>query len=171
MYSLDLLEQAHLTAMRSVEELPILGWHIPGVYGEWSVKDIFAHMTGCEYVLLDIMASVKGETRTPALDRWLKNPDQYYATGIARRHAATVQVVLNEYKEAQAETINQIIRVPDHKLRRKGTLPWYDEEQNLEQFIAYSFYHYKLNQVGHIAAFRDQMLRIMSRETIRHPLH
>jgi uncharacterized damage-inducible protein DinB len=171
MYTLDLLEQLHLTALRSVDGLPILGWHIPGVYGEWSVKDTFAHMTGCEYVLLDIMASVKGETRTTALDRWLKNPDRYYAAGIARRHSATVQMVLNEYKEAQAETINQIIRVPDDKVRQKGTLPWYDEEQNLEQLIAYSFYHYKLNQVEHIAAFRDQMLHIMSRDKIRHPLN
>ena len=171
MYTLDVLEQAHLAALRAVEGLPILGWHIPGVYGKWSVKDIFAHMTGCEYVLLDVFASVKGETRTHALNRWLKNPEQYYAAGIARRHAATVQEVLDEYKEAQAETINQIIRVPNNKLRQKGTLPWYNHDLNLEQLIAYSFFHYKLNQVEHIAAFRDQMLHVMSRDRIRHPLH
>jgi hypothetical protein len=114
---------------------------------------------------------VKGETRTPALNRWLKNPDQFYSTGIARRHDATVQAVLNEYREAQAETINQIIRIPDEKLRQNGTLPWYGEEQDLEQFIAYTFYHYKLNQAERIAAFRDQMLHVMARETDRHPLH
>ncbi len=171
MYTLDLLEQAHLAALRSVERLPMLGWHIPGVYRDWSVKDTFAHMTDCEYVLLDIMASVVGDAPTPILDRWLKHREQYYAAGIARRHAVTVQAVLGEYNEVHAETINQIIRIPDDKLRQNGTLPWYSEELDLEQFIAYTFYHYKRNEVEHIAAFRDQMLRVMAKETIRRPEH
>jgi hypothetical protein len=168
-YTLDLLEQAHLATLRSVEGLPVLGWHIPGVYGDRSVKAMFAQMISCEYVLLDIMASVAGETRTPTLNRWLRNPERYYAVVIKRHHAATVQAVLDEYNEVHAETINQIIRIPDDKLRQNGTLPWFDEEQDLEQFIAHTFYHYKLNQAEHIAAFRDQMLRVMSKQKIRRP--
>jgi hypothetical protein len=168
-YTLDLLEQAHLMALRSVEGLPILGWHIPGVYGGWSVKDSFAHFTSCEYVLLDVMASVMGETRTPALDRWLTNREQYDSLGVARRQNKMVQAVLDEYNDVHLETINQLIRVPDDKLRQNGTLPWYGDEYDLEQFIAYVFYHHKRDLSDHIAAFRDRMLRAMAKEHIRRP--
>jgi hypothetical protein len=169
MYTLDLLEQAHVAALRSVDGLPILGWHIPGVYGDWSVKDIFAYFTSCQYVMLDIFASVTGETRTPALDRWLKNRERYDAVGVARRRNHMVQVVLDEYNDVHMETINQLIRIPDQLLRQKGTLPWYGEEYDLEQFITYVFYHHMRDLADHIAAFRDRMLRAMSKEHILRP--
>lgn len=169
MYTLDLLEQAHLTALRSVEGLPILGWHIPGVYGDWSVKDIFAHFTSCQCVMLDIFASVKGETPTPALDKWLHNRERYDSVGVARRRNNMVQAVLDEYNDVHMETINQLIRIPDDLLRQKGTLPWYGMEYDLEQFIAHVFCHHKRDLCEHIATFRGQMLRAMSKERILWP--
>jgi hypothetical protein len=169
MYTLDLLEQAHLTAMRAVEELPILGWHMPGVYGEWSVKDIFAHFTSCQLVLLDVMASVQGNAPTPALDRWLKNRERYDAVGVARRRSYTIEDVLDEYNDVHMETINELIRIPEDKLRQKGTIPWYGEEYDLEQFIAHVFCHHKRDLSEHIATFRGQMLRAMSKEYLLRP--
>jgi hypothetical protein len=169
MYALDLLEQAHQTALRSVEGLPVLGWHIPGVYGGWSVKDIFAHFIACEYVLLDIMASVMGSDHPPALDRWLRNRDTFYAVEIARRRQKMAEEVVREYKEAHAETVSQLIRIPDDYLRKNGMLPWYDRDADLEQFITYTFYHNKQDLCERIAAFRDQMLHVLSKEHMRRP--
>jgi hypothetical protein len=154
-----------------VEGLPILGWHIPGVYGDWSVKDIFAHFISCEYVMLDIMAAAQGETRTPTLDRWLKNRERYDAVGIARRRNQTIEAVLDEYNDVHLETINQLIRMPDDLLRQNGTLPWYGEEYDLEQLITYVFHHHKRDVSEHIAAFRDSMLRAMSKDRVLRPQH
>jgi len=169
MYTLDLLEHAHRMALKSTKGLPLLGWYIPATYGDWSVKDVFAHFTSCEYVLLDIMAAVMGSRPTPTLARWLEDRDLFDQVEIARRHNKTVQAILNEYNEAHAETIYQIIHISDEKLRENGTLPWYGEECDLEQFITYTFYHHKRELAEYVAGFRDQMLRVMSREKVRRP--
>ena len=49
----DLLEKGHLMVIQVVDGLPELQWDVPGVCGEWSVKDIVAHLASYERVILD----------------------------------------------------------------------------------------------------------------------
>jgi uncharacterized damage-inducible protein DinB len=169
MYTLNLLEQAHDTILRSVEGLPIIGWYIPGVYGTWSVKDTVAHLTSCEYVLLDIFAEVKGSTYTPTLKRWLQDRQTFDAVEVKRRQDKTVESLLDEYNEVQSETLIQVIRIPDELLRRNGTLPWYDPDSDLEQFIASTYYHHKRTLGEHLAAFRDHIMPGVSEQVVSWP--
>jgi len=169
MYTLNLLEQAHDTVLRSVEGLPILGWYIPGVYGKWSVKDTIAHLTSCEYVLLDIIAEIKGSTNRPTLNRWLQDCHSFDQFEINQRQHKTVQALLDEYEDVHTETLIQALHLTDEMLRRNGTLPWYNEDSDLEQFIASTYYHHKRTLGEHVAAFRDHIMPGVSEEVVSWP--
>ncbi len=40
----------------------------------------------------------------------------------------------------------------------EGLLPWYGQEYDLEDFIAYTYYGHKREHCGQIAVFRDQFV-------------
>jgi hypothetical protein len=163
---LNLLEQAHDMVLHSVERLPVLGWSIPGVYGAWSVKDTIAHLTSCEYVLLDMMMDAKNITQRPTLNRWLQDRESFASFEVNRRQHKTVESLLDEYREVHIETIIQIIRLNDDLLRR---IAWYGADCSLEQFIANTYYHHKRTLAEHIAAFRDRMVSAIPDELANAP--
>ncbi|NJL58174.1 hypothetical protein HC928_25955 [bacterium] len=63
---LDILKSGHQTVLKAVEELPQAIWEQPGACGEWSVKDIVAHLASFEVTLVDILRQLTDqEAATP----------------------------------------------------------------------------------------------------------
>ena len=67
--------------------------------------------------------------------------------------------ILEDELRTRAELLAQI---PYEGRRLNGTLPWYGEEYDLEDFIIYTFYGHKREHSAQIAAFRDQLAREVS---------
>ena len=66
----DILKDGHQTALDTVKGLPDAEWEEGGVCGVRSVKDIMAHLTSFEHILVDVLNSLLAGGPTPYLDRF-----------------------------------------------------------------------------------------------------
>jgi len=155
----SILKYGHQTVMSTLNGLPQAAWDTPGVCGIWSVKEIIAHLASFEHMLTDVLLSLQGEEATPTLDKFLIDPQLFNDTEVAARRDMSAAEVLAEYTDTQARTAGLLAQIPYEDLRLKGTLPWYGEEFDLEDFITYTFYGHKREHSAQIAAFRDQLAR------------
>jgi len=67
--------------------------------------------------------------------------------------------VLAEYRDTHAEAARLMQQVPFEMRRLKGSLPWYGEEYDLEDFIVYTFYGHKREHCAQINVFKDLLAR------------
>ena len=68
MNSLDILMYGHRLVLAVVDGLPAEEWDHPGVCGDWSIKEIIAHLASYELVLVEVLAGFDGGGPTPYLD-------------------------------------------------------------------------------------------------------
>ena len=158
----NVLQYGHQMVVQTVKGLPEEDWHTTGVCGIWSVKDIIAHLASFEQLLVDVLTSQMGDDPTPTLDRWLEDYVAFNDIEVAARQHMTVAEVWAEYNDTQARTAELLAQIPAEDRRINGTLPWYGEEYDLEDFLVYSFYGHKREHSAQIAAFRDHLAREVS---------
>ena len=158
----NVLEYGHQMVGQTVKGLPEAEWYTPDVCGVWSVKEIIAHLASFEKLLVDVLTSQMGDDPTPTLDKFLEDYVAFNDTEVAARQHMTVAEVWAEYSEAQAQTAELLAQIPYEGRRLNGTLPWYGEEYDLEDFIIYTFYGHKREHGAQIAAFRDRLAREVS---------
>ena len=58
MNAIDILKYGHQTVLQTLNGFPTTAWDTTGTCGEWSVKDIIAHLASYELVLVDILKSL-----------------------------------------------------------------------------------------------------------------
>ena len=156
----DVLKYGNLTLLRTIEGLPEADWMARGVCGWWSVKDIVAHLTSYELVLVEVLTSFLGSGPTPTLDQYTSlNGDQFNQVQVSLRKDKTPAEVLAEYRDRQACTMMLVAQVAPETLREPGTIPWYGIEYSLDDFIAYAYYGHKREHSTQIAVFRDRIKR------------
>ena len=158
MVSLDILEVGHRMILQAIKGLPASDWDTAGVDGDWSVKDVIAHLTSYEYLLVDMLDTVGNNAPAPTLTRWLRDRERFNTDEVTRRREKTAREVMAEYVEVHAETIDRLLWIPAEALRKEGTLPWFDEAQSLEDFITGSFFRHKRMHGLQIASFRDHLI-------------
>lgn len=153
----DILHYGHLTVKQTLTALPESAWETPGVVGVWSVKDVIAHLTSFELLLVDALRSVQGETPTPVLDRFVELGNaEFNDVEVAKRQGLNAAEVWAQYEETAVLAQTLLAQIPAAKRRQTGTLPWYGAEYDLEDFIAYSNYGHKREHCAQIAGFRDR---------------
>ena len=157
MNAVNVLEYGHEAVLQAIDNISEIDWERPGASGMWSVKDILAHLTAYEYVLIDALYRLRGGKSTPTLDRWLADAEAFDRQEVELRHDDSVDDLLAEYREAHAETISQIIRIPQESLRQGSTFPWYGEARDIEDFITYASYGHKREHAAQIAAYREHL--------------
>ena len=160
MNAYDVLKYGNLTLLRTIEGLPETDWMAGGVCGWWSVKDIVAHLTSFEHVLVEVLTSFLGGGPTPALDQYTSvSGDQFNQVQVSLRKDKTPAEVLAEYHDRQACTMTLVAQIPPETLRQPGTIPWYGIEYSLDDFITYAYYGHKREHSAQIAVFRDRIKR------------
>ena len=160
MNAYDVLKYGNLTLLKTIEGLPEADWMAGGLCGWWSVKDIMAHLTSFEHVLVQVLTSFLGGGPTPTFDQYTSlNGDQFNQVQVGLRKDKTPAEVLAEYHDRQACTMTLVAQIPPETLRQPGTIPWYGMEYSLDDFITYAYYGHKREHSAQIAVFRDQIKR------------
>jgi hypothetical protein len=154
-----ILKYGHETVLAAVDGLPEAEWYTPGVCGEWSVKDIIAHLASFEHMLVDVLHSLLGDGPTPNLDKFGQDYEQFNETEVEVRRSKSVAEVLAEYTDTHTQAARLLTQIPYEGRRLNGTLPWYGEEYDLEDFIVFTFYGHKQEHCAQIGVFRDQLVR------------
>jgi len=153
----DILMYGHGTVLQTIEGLPESAWETPGACGVWSVKDIIAHLTSYEHVLVDVLSAFVGGGPTPYLNKYTDPEGQFNDSEVELRKGKTVREVLGEYNDTHEQVRSLVARIPVETFRQTGTLPWYGMEYALDDFIVYTQYGHKREHSAQIAAFRDHL--------------
>jgi len=150
MHAVDVLKYANLTVLHSLQGLPTEDWATAGVCGWWSVREIIAHLTSFEVMLLDVLAIAAGETNAlgPTLRAWASDGQRFNDEQVAARAALSPEETLADYAAAQAAVMTRL-----------AALPAYGREYDLDDFLTYSFYGHKREHTAQIAVFRDAIKR------------
>lgn len=152
----DVLKYGHLTVLQTLDGLDDGHWDTPNVCGVWSVREIIAHLTSFEHLLVGVLDSLlDGPPSTPLMERFMADHAQFNDDEVARRASMGPQEVFDEYRETQAKSAQLLARIPLAQRRTPGVLAWYGAEYDLEDFLAYSFYGHKREHCAQINVFRD----------------
>ena len=139
----QILQDGHQTVLQTIDGLAGQAWHTPNVCGEWSSKDILAHLTSFEEVLVEVLSSVHDPSQpTPLLDR-LRADKSFNDSEVSARRDKSVEQVLANYEAAHRQVMASAEKLPDETFREPGTLPWYGAQYALDDFIVYMFYGHK----------------------------
>jgi uncharacterized protein (TIGR03083 family) len=155
MDAIGMLDDSHTKILEAVDDLPEAQWDVPGACGDWSVKDIIAHLASYEHVLLDTINTFFGNEPTQKMIRCFSNFSEFNKAEVGARRYATAQQVVNDYNETQVQTTSLLAQLPAEVIQQKGTLPWYSADSCLADFIGWlcdhAFEHY-----AQIVRFRQQ---------------
>lgn len=155
MNSHDVLKYGHSFFLSSVQMVPREHVGDPGACGWWSVKDLVAHITSFELMLVEILENLASPRPTPLVEEHNASPQAFNDNQVARRQGLGLQSALEEYQQAY-EWVMKASNLPMEVWRKTGILPWYGAEYDLEDYVAYSFYGHKREHGGQIQVFRDR---------------
>ena len=153
----DILKYGQGTVLQSIEGLPESAWETPGACGVWSIKDIIAHLTCYEHVMVDVLSTFVSSGSTAYLSKFTEPGGGFNDSEVALRKGKTVSEVLGEFNDTHAQVMSLSARIPVETFRQTGTLPWYGMEYALDDFIVYTQYGHKREHSAQIAAFRDHL--------------
>jgi DinB superfamily len=155
MNTVELLDNCHLKIIQVLGDLPELQWDIPEVCGDWSVKEIVAHLTSYELALAEALNTLSGQEPPPYLTRLLKDGAKFNDEEVEKRRYRTAQHVLDEYNDIQVQTLSLLQQIPAEKLQQKGTMPWYGAERSLNDLII-SHCNHASEHCAQIEKFRNK---------------
>ncbi len=157
MNAFDILKYGQGTVLQTIEGFPESAWETPGACGVWSVKDIIAHLTSYEHLLVDVLTTFVSSSPTPYLSKFTDPGGNFNDPEVAARKGKSVKEVLGEFNNTHAQVMSLAARIPAETFRQTGTLPWYGMEYALDDFIVYNQYGHKREHSAQIAAFRDHL--------------
>jgi hypothetical protein len=153
----DVLKYGHNTVVNSISGLDEQQALVGGVCGWWSTRDIMAHLASHELVLADLLEQLLGATDTPNLANYLSQGFSFNDIEVDKRKDMSYADLVREYNEASDKVRELAARVPLELRRKVGTLPWYGDEYDLEDLVAYSNYGHKREHCAQIAVYRDTL--------------
>lgn len=153
----DVLKYGHGELTKAVDGLAFDHWETGGVCGVWSVKNVIAHLASHELLLVDMFNLLNGETATPHIARYSELRMAYNDVTVDERKNKTPEDTLAEYVQAAEKAMALAKTIPEETARRTGIFPWYGEEYDLEDMVAYSVYGHKREHSAQINVFRDSL--------------
>jgi hypothetical protein len=142
--------------MSTLDNFPKEQWYTPGACGYWSVKDLIAHLSSFELVLVDVMNNFLDTSPSPYLDKFIQDRIGFNDFEVEHRKELAMEIVLREYQVAYERVMSAASEIHSGIWSQKGSLPWYGGEYDLEDFIVYTYYGHKREHCGQIAVFSDQ---------------
>jgi hypothetical protein len=156
MDSAELLQNGNLMVIQVVDGFPEVGWDMPGACGDWSVKDIIAHLSSYEHVTIEVLKTFQGEEPTPLILQFLHHLDEFNNAEVESRKYLTAQQVMDEYQDTQVQTTSLIMEIPPENIQQVGTMPWYSQDCCLADFIN-RLYEHTREHCAQITLFRQNI--------------
>lgn len=155
----DVLMYANKKVLANIENLPEEEWNTQGVCGWWSVRDIIGHLASYELLFVDAVNSIiDAGVDMPTQERFVTlGGKKFNHEQVAKRQNLKPREVLAEYTETQAKVRELVKLVPVETRRRRGLIPWFRNEYDLEDFISIANYGHKREHCAQIAVFRDTL--------------
>lgn len=150
----EMLEQSHLKIIQVLDGLPEVAWEMPGVCGDWSVKDIVAHLSSYELVLISVLNVVSGQEPGASTRTFLPGSAEFNSVEVEARKYNTAQQVEDEYQQAQIQSFSLLAQLPSQTIEQPGTLSRLNTDRSLADFVRMVCEHSR-EHCEQIARFRE----------------
>jgi hypothetical protein len=156
------MRYGHATIEGSLASTPVTAWLEPGCCGDWSIRDVVAHLASYEWALADAITWLTEQGGTgdlpPTLDKFVHEAAKFNEERVAACASLSPEAVLQDYRDAQARVTISMSKVDPALSAQAGLLPWYGSEYSLDDFIVYTCYGHKREHAAQIDHFRDHHL-------------
>jgi hypothetical protein len=137
-----------------ISQLNVAQMNQPGAVGDWSVKDVLAHIAFWERHAADIVrAAVVGEK--PLLDVEDKTESRNSSV-VAQYYLAPLSAVIASWQDAQEELLEQLQELSDADLNDPDRFPW-NKGRTLLSRIADNSYEHEQEHIDQIRSWMQQM--------------
>ena len=124
MSATEILDNSHVYVIQTLDDLNDVQWDIAGVVGDWSVKDVVAHLASYEHLLLEILQAFMGQSGDRAyITAYRQGQEQFNVSQVEQRKYETAQHVMDEYQDMQTQTSSLLAQIPVARVEQEGTLP------------------------------------------------
>ena len=125
---LDKIEATWIAFLASFEGLTPAQMEQPGAAGDWSVKDILAHVTTWEAESLTHLPVIAAGEKTPSYRRVYGGIDAFNAQMVAAKRALPLDEVLRQLETTHRQLVDYVATAPDgqfgSKTRCRTRLGW-----------------------------------------------
>ncbi len=155
-----LLQFAHKRIHEVADPLTESEWDLAGVCGEWSTKQVVAHLTGWAAYFEEFLAPYVGQTMaTPLIDDFRQlGEDGFNAKHGTPAAASSAAQVMAAYDAAWRRVLDMAERIPPERWTEPGALPW-DPHGSLDEFAVYAYFGHQYEHAAQIETFHDRRRR------------
>jgi hypothetical protein len=141
---LDAIREARETLEKKFSKLTPEQMVWPGSMGEWSVKDILAHLVDWEERLVKwYQAGKRGEVpKTPASDMTWRDLPKLNQIGFEKHKNETLEEVLGQYEESYKKTFALIEGMTEEEIFAPGYNQWTGSSTLFGYIKANTYSHY-----------------------------
>jgi hypothetical protein len=123
--------------------------NVPGVEGDWSIKDIIAHLTvwerrGTQWITWARTAAQSGDTEVPLAGYSGKDVDRLNRGHYLKNKDRPVPDVLQDFALAFPPLLEEVEALRDEDLAVEFQSDWTDHRPYpLSEIVSWRFYHYR----------------------------
>jgi hypothetical protein len=153
----QILDDSHLYVIQTLDDLNELEWDVPGVNGDWTTKDVVAHLATYEHLLLELLQNFdsRNQGETPYITAFKQGQESFNKAQVEQRRYSTAQQVMDEYQDTQTETSSLLAELPASELAKDGTVTLFGRPESLNSTIQ-GFANHTRTHCDRIRAFRQR---------------
>jgi Mycothiol maleylpyruvate isomerase N-terminal domain len=154
---IDILTYGQRTVDELIDRLEPGDWDALAL-GTWTTKDLVGHLGAFEVRFVEILTVFLGEepaTSLSGIPVGVFNDDQ-----AAVRRAWSVEAIVAELRDAHAEAMRLVPRIPADRWREAGTIPWYGPEYALDDLVVYLMYGHKREHTPQLEAVLERTVAL-----------
>ncbi len=92
------------------------------IYPGWNIKDLLAHMSGWDEVVVDALRAYLDDRQTPAAP--IHSLDQFNDSSVSSRKDMDFEQVISEWRLTRQQLCKVIEQLPESKLSSPVAVPW-----------------------------------------------
>ncbi len=139
--TLSALENSREQLLRAIEGLSQEEMTRPGMLGEWSIKDILAHISRWEAELIRILFQLQQGGAPKVPDYTAADFDRLNAQFVSESQARTLQQIKDDFLSVRKQTIKRVEQTPEKDLTSPGRYPSLGGSSLAQVIAAYTFEH------------------------------
>ena len=122
---LEALEDERLEAVSLLDDLPDEVMLEPGVVGEWSIKDILAHLTAWEGQTVTLLFQARQGNRQPTTVHFgNEQVDTLNQRWYEQSKDRPLDLIWNDFLGVRKQTIRRVSEMSDKDLNDRNRFPW-----------------------------------------------
>jgi hypothetical protein len=153
---LTLLEESREKFLDSLDGIPLEQWAVPGVVGEWSIKDILSHLSRWEAELVKLLWQAHEGQRPTTLQITQTNVDKTNDLWFRESHTRSLEHVLDDFHAVRNQTILRVEDFSDKDLTDPKRYSWL-AARPLWEWIASDSFEHETEHISQIIEWRKSL--------------